>query len=245
MFAIGVDPDLHTTAIAVLRCDLPVPVIFNAIIVRTPEKHKGRDAAREMTKELSTVFDAIERNIGESLVVGFAVEHQEIAYTAKAGGNPRDVMMLGPVSGAALLALYALWPNCEAFLPSPSEWKGQVPKDIHQGRTLTRLGLKYERAGIKPGQCRVKENGRKREGWCYPVNPETCVPGVIVKKADWKHLSDAAGLALWAWDEATKARRRAAALASTAPRVSVPAELPPGRSSRTAARRKPAAPCRP
>lgn len=72
------------------------------------------------------------------------------------------------------------------FLPLPSQWKGSVPKEIHQARVLRKVG-------IEP---------KKGAGYCYPADPKVLKRWGF-PKGSWKHLSDAIGLALWGLEQDT------------------------------------------
>lgn len=190
-YFVGVDPDMHHTAIAVVDVDGQVVMVG---MVKTKDC-KEREAIVEMSHALADYFmaDELPRNI-HTLVV----ESQEISYTAKSGKNPRSVMMLANISGAVLAAAKVFYSiqgqDCRnVFLVPPAEWKGQVPKQIQQARTLQRLGWGF----IKTGP--------KLTGYCYPEKVPTNVIGIEnILQGEWKHVLDAIGIALWAHDSFIK-----------------------------------------
>lgn len=199
MFYIGVDPDMHTMAVAVVD-DRGLPV---AVHVVRALGDKGRDAVVAM-------IDAVSQWIGASTsepsylpeppnVLAMAVEAQEIVYTARSGKNPRNLLNLSTVAGGVLAISTVVWPDLFArdaiFFPAPEAWKGQVPKHVHQGRMFEHMGWAHDVGGnIKAG--------KNYSGFSYPTAPPQDILGVeTIKKADWKHVSDAIGLARYARDE--------------------------------------------
>lgn len=181
MFFIGADPDLHTTGIALVS-DNPADPIKVWCIEVEKDVRKGRDAAVAM-------IEAINRFSG-GVSDYFAVEAQEIYQGAGQDAdtkNPRSILWLGHVAGA--LFFFLNMEAIEGYFPSPQEWKGTVPKQIHQARILTSLRIPYEKVGKDP-----------RTGYCRPTDFSR-FQGEVKSKTHWKHLIDALGLALWAKDQ--------------------------------------------
>ena len=182
MIVLGIDPDLHQTAFALVQ-DEPFVKILRVEVLSIPETLKGTDAVVAMSSALGA---APYRYAGTSLVV---VEGQQI-YLGSGQARPDSILRLAQVAGAALGAFWAF----SKMMPRPTEWKGQVPKGIHQARILKRFGIFYKVVG--------------REKGCVPLTLEG-EPGLagvegsdLVPKGAWIHVVDAIGLALWAIEQA-------------------------------------------
>jgi len=168
---IGIDPDLHSTAIAWLDGKGKLVEVYTTSVHKN---FKGREAAINTTEQLRD-FAPLLTVLGTQAI---AVEGQEIYQ----GGNsrPKDILMLATVAGACLQWAAAREPAA-TYLPLPKEWKGSVPKHIHQARILKKLGVE----------------SKKMSGYCVPVYP----PGhkfAKIKAGQWKHIVDAIGLAQFA-----------------------------------------------
>jgi Holliday junction resolvasome RuvABC endonuclease subunit len=172
----GIDPDMHCLPYVVLedREDGSKPTIADIQLLRVSDKSKGQQAVTIMAHQLMFGLKARE-------VVASAVEAQEI-YRNKTP-NPKSILLLGNVAGAAIAAMSVV--GQVVYFPEPKEWKKQVPKAIHQGRSYTKMGIEYARIG-------------KEDGYCLPAESWRSMFFPHVKKADWKHVGDAIGLALYA-----------------------------------------------
>lgn len=168
MYFVGVDPDTHTSGVAIVDSG---GALVSASLVRSPNNLSGPEGVIEQ-------IGCIGQIIGEYTV---AVENQEISYSAKDRKNPRSMLGVAQVAGAFVGLLGR---GRRVFFPMPQEWKGSVPKIIHQARTFSRLGIPY---------ASVKAQG----GYCHPIH----LSPWGLNKGDWKHVADAAGLALWARDK--------------------------------------------
>lgn len=179
MIVIGIDPGLRKTGFA-SYCTIKQRVVQVGVF-EVSKKLAQRAAAKAMCEELKELpFDENE------LVV---VESQEAAYAK----NPQSIAMLSWIGGAAMQA--ATSAGCRVEFPAPAEWKGQVPKHIHQMRTYGRLGweAKYNN---------VREDGRLNNGgknsYAYPTKiPYDVLGAKDLNRSDWKEVGDAIGLALW------------------------------------------------
>lgn len=169
---VGIDPDLHSCAWAV------VSKTFEAAgIVRVPTKIKGHDALQQMVEALhGELADALIELVDEpDDFATLTVEGQQIYRGAQA--NPNSLLPVAVVAGAAAACALDACPEAALWLPLPSEWKGNVPKKIQQARSWAALEVAYEvRGGKEP----------------------YCVPNLAtgIKAGDWKHAGDAVGLAL-------------------------------------------------
>lgn len=197
MYFIGADPDLHNVALAVVD-DAGVPCSVGVV---EADGSTGRGAVVQMVLALHTFWCGLRVIDLFPLedIAGFVVEGQELYAGAGKGRtqNPRDIVFLSAVAGAILNRFHRAWPKATMYFPSPQEWKGSVPKDIHQARTCAALGWTYKKAA----------------GYCVPEAPPTLIGAAALKKSDWKHVLDAIALARWARDEHFAKVRRASMLA--------------------------------
>ncbi len=182
---IGIDPDLTNTAVAYLVGDK----ITKVDIIKAKGKKKESQVLEMMRALCAHIRHTGFTPLIENWVL--AVEAQVIAaYHTK---NPMSILHLGQVAAAALTVYHRTYvedsPNGLSLFPRPTEWKGSVPKEIHQARICKKLKWKYT----------------KRSGYCVPEGigvPE------LARSSDWKHGLDAVGLALWAREQHGKTRIR-------------------------------------
>lgn len=182
---IGVDPDLHYTAFALWDGKQVIALWLAEATGRTE-----RAACMAMSQAIVDAQPDLQ-GLNDCPVFAYAVEGQELYRGKGKTRNPRDIMFLATVAGAALSYChdYFAGQDCVSFYPAPAEWKGQVPKDIHQSRTYANVGWESE----------------KRKGYAVPVDAP-----FEFTATRWKHLGDAIGLAQWAGRQwATQAARSA------------------------------------
>jgi hypothetical protein len=177
-FIMGVDPDLHCCGFGIYNID--TNSLYHKGVIQIPKKAKGLSAVVEMSTKLIEFFDQeIWKHItinDECLVL--AVEGQQI-YPGKGRARPNDLLKLAHITGSIIsAAIPGLIPE-KLWIPSPREWKGNVPKPVHQARTCEALGWGY----------------KKTQGYAYP----TGTPGLGMAPAQWKQALDGIGLALWAF----------------------------------------------
>jgi hypothetical protein len=183
MYSIGIDPDLHNTALALTSSE----GVHDLLVVRVPLALKGREAQEAMVSLLSfEVRQWLEKNkLRDEYYLPdiqcIVAEGQKI-YPGGKTKNWDSVMVLGAITGAAASACTSGWKSIPIFIPQPKQWKGDVPKHIHQARVLSRRGVGYVAKGGKNPYC-VPEDTTK-----LPATKNT---------SDWKHLVDAIGLADW------------------------------------------------
>lgn len=176
---VGVDPGVTSLGVACIQGiedakalqlgkTLWVDVVHNPL-----PKVSGAAGVVAMIQELA--------NVGRLTVPGpyqIAVEGQH--YVRGGDAPARDIGRLSTVAGAAAAVLA---PHAETLLmPTAVEWKGSIPKAVHQARTCTKLGWAWERKGGE-------------RGYCVPADP--AIRGALPKQTDWKEALDAIGLALW------------------------------------------------
>lgn len=175
MLALGVDPDLHSTAIALVGGSAAYPRLHHTWILRVSPALLGDRAVAEMSQKLAVFMQG---GLGDEVRIG-VVEGQQSYPGSKI--DPQDLVRLAQVAGAAQQMLYRCAQT--VLMPLPRVWKGQVPKKVHQPRIYRRMGWDFER----------------RTNYAVPK-----IPGDTTKAGDWKHLGDAVGLALWGLDQFSK-----------------------------------------
>lgn len=190
--ALGIDPDLHSLAIAVLGRLAGAPVfgmapvtVLAAGIVSVPQALKGDQAVQAMMVNMARGDGIIHTSKVEfeawSQSRIAVVECQSITkHWTRKGVKPQDILRLGQVAGNAAGVVSSTYASAHHIMPLPIKWKGSVPKDIHQRRTLNAIGWGYRNVGKQI------------------LPPEERMAQFQVKPADWKHLIDAIGMALWA-----------------------------------------------
>lgn len=177
---IGIDPDLRRVGIGAVDVETR-----KAVYVAVPKVFSDKteaDAVREIVPQLRGCISDVMKALGHPLCMGVVVEGQEIAYSAQQGANPRSILVLAQVAGALLCEAGYEVTKEKILFPKPIEWKGNVPKPIHQARVYNTLGWEYEQ---------TKEYTRPTN-----VGPEVMGADAL-NKSDWKHVGDALGLALW------------------------------------------------
>lgn len=197
---VGIDPDLHNTGIGIVNDD-GLPVAGHCLKVSS--KLKGPDAVKAMAYELVRFFS---RGFTVDGIFGVlvAIESQEIAYTAKSGKNPRDILHLGWVTGAATGAAWSDFRVDDLTLFRPQQWKGSTPKQIHHGRICTALGW-----------ADFDKKGTKKDGYCVPRKPILANGKELgLLTGQYKHVMDGFGLALKLREVRLAEQRKQNALAS-------------------------------
>lgn len=172
----GIDPDLTTTAWAIINERLEV--VHTGIIAQPT---RGWPGVAKMAQAISNYeFPAVRCKV--------AIESQQV-YTSGANRTPDadKILMLANISGQLLHHF-----GGDALLGKPVEWKGQVPKGIHHKRIFSRLGISDFKMMGKVGD--------PKKSYGVPTNLGHTAHGKI-KASDWKHISDALGLALYAKDQ--------------------------------------------
>lgn len=180
MYALGIDPDLHDTSLAVWEDGLPKWAIVAHV---KKQKCSQQDAVVEMAELVSYQFQP-EFDAG---CVGIAVEAQTLQRSGlKQHKRPQDIVILGNVAGAVLGVFCARGLGPMLSFPTPEKWKGQIPKKVMQARLYAELG------------------------WGYSMNTDYASPVRIppafdnITKGQWKHVGDALLLARWAYENRTK-----------------------------------------
>lgn len=172
-YSLGVDPDLHACSWALLGSDLSL----HCGVWHVTNKLKGADAVAAMIQNIELPLPQVElQNIQIVVVEGQTL----VARPGARHRRPDNIIHLAQVAGAAAATLMRQCHCSRLLIPRPAEWKGQVPKDVHQARTYGRLGIQSEQAS----------------GYVLPADQaqrDSYAPGV--RRAAWKHIGDAIGLA--------------------------------------------------
>lgn len=184
---LGIDPDLHHTGVGVAsRTE-----VFEALTISAPRNLKGQDAVLIMAGLVGQTIEGFfaRAYLRKRPITHVAVEGQTI-YRGKTK-NPMDILRLGQVAGACVAAALAVSPVYReliefAEIPEPRDWKGQVPKTIHQARVLRY----YNQFG---DLWKWETPDDKRQGVKVLKSPLGALP-----QNRWKHALDGIGLARWA-----------------------------------------------
>jgi hypothetical protein len=180
---LGCDPDIHTLSLASVSEDLKDLRVYMARY----SVGKGLDAAAKVLKSFSDMLDAAFETPDWSLqfhklAIVEAPDHTYVGRTTRA--KPQDLAMTSLAAGGAAGLLCTFVP---VKFMLPREWKGQVPKEIHQKRTLDKLGIEYDMMG-------------KRDPYPVPRDYEQYVKYGSIRPCDWRDVNDSVGLALVARD---------------------------------------------
>ena len=82
------------------------------------------------------VVDALQDYLPDSLPLEvLVIERMQIYTREKSKGNPNDLIPLAMLAGAIMVRQ----PAGTVLLPTPAQWKGQVPKDIHHARIRAKV----------------------------------------------------------------------------------------------------------
>lgn len=171
MIICGIDPDTTHTAVA-FGTKHQLKAVY---VIEVPRK-PGQKPKIDMIREIGIVLPGLLRIWQPKVLV---VEGQAIHHKGKA--PPADILSIAQVAGAAA--------GCNGvggvlLIPEPHEWKGSVPKPIHQMRTYRAFGLAAE----------------QRSDYAYPL-PSSALNAIHganeLSQSDWKHVGDAAGMVLW------------------------------------------------
>lgn len=183
MIFIGIDPAADGLAIAAIT-DTPKLQLIAVAAYGGPERGVDAIQALHLPTRLPAFWSALV-TLTSASIDAVAVEDQEIVYSSKEGANPRDLLPVTRMAGAAI-GYFAPFVK-HIFNPTGSAWKGQLPKRVNQGRTYTELGIQFE----------TTTNKNPNDRYCVPLNfPFTIIGNA--NKADWRDIGDAAGLALHA-----------------------------------------------
>jgi Holliday junction resolvasome RuvABC endonuclease subunit len=153
IIALGIDPDTTNTGIGLVYATMAgARYLDHGLAVA-----KGESAMSRRIGMAASIRGELDRLTSKhSPVHVFSVEWQGIRP-----GDPRpdDVCQLNAVAGMSLAALVSLAPAqswaMTTFLPLPVQWKGSVPKNVHQPRVLAKLGLTKGFSGLGSRESHV------------------------------------------------------------------------------------------
>jgi len=182
MKCLGIDPDLHNTALALLEVDIAdlltfvpfVPTILDLTTASISSKFTGQEAVIRMIVALKSELSIF---IGLHDVDLCVVEGQQ-KYFGTSPAKVEDLIQLSHISGAAAAYFTSNCTDASIAIPTPNMWKGSIPKPIHQARVLNALGWK----------------AKKATSYSYPKKPPERFD---FNQGQWKHLVDAIGLGWW------------------------------------------------
>lgn len=191
MIALGIDPDLHATSFGLVNEDSGIVAVG---VAKVPSKFKGAAAVVEMAKQIEALVLRYRTML--SCAGAVAIEGQQI-YLGRSQAVPDAILRVAQVAGAALGVVSSLaWMSeldRQILLPRPVEWKGNVPKDIHQARVLRHYGIDFMKVG------------KGKSAYCRPTaDLDLILKMSKLRRSDWKHINDAIGLAKWAIEKGAK-----------------------------------------
>lgn len=141
MIAIGIDPGLHFTGIAVVDA-LKIHCVQ---LVKVPAKTTGVDAVVQMIGKVSQAIGDLATDTTRPPWGVIVVEGQQV-YRRRHGqktGKPEDLLRIAHVAGGALseCIYYGTIHGAVTRVPDPADWKGQVPKHVSGARSLHAYGF--------------------------------------------------------------------------------------------------------
>jgi hypothetical protein len=170
MIALGIDPDTSDTAFAWWDEQGPMDIVVAHVVRRKGVKRSLMQTAHAIKNASST------SGVSIAAVEG---QQQDRRRTGK-----RDLFTLAQVAGLCIGFVADRYPNAQLLVPRPDEWKGQLPKRVHQARLYEELGWGYEQSDTYAVPVRVPDRFAS------------------ITRGQWKHAGDALLLARWAYEQA-------------------------------------------
>jgi len=155
---------------------------------------KAQQAGPEVFRQCREALTEADNLLSVTARVLVIVEGMRIrrAQSDAATKNPQSLVDVSFCGGMAAGAALSVWPDAIVVVAEPQTWKGGVPKEIHHARLLDSLGWDYE----------------VMSGYARPTGEVPVAKLSKINKADWKHVMDGIGLALWGQSELKKAAAR-------------------------------------
>lgn len=191
MLSLGIDPDTTDTAFAWWEKDGPVSAHVAHVV-----RKKGVTGADILIHTAHEIRRAATYHRSSTLKwpVVVAVEGQQIDGRK---AKPASLFQLAQVAGMCISHVQERYQRDDLtlYIPTPTEWKGQVPKHAHQARLYDDLGWGYEVIGGRKGST-------QKGSYARPLDPPKEFNHI--KAGQWKHVGDALALAKWAYEQGPK-----------------------------------------
>lgn len=169
---LGLDPDMHSIGGALVNIN---GQLLEPFVIRS-KGNKEKVAVMDMLK-IAAEF------LHQSNVIAVAIENQELYLSGPSHTkNPRSILHLAQVAGGLLGIVLSNSLTAQIHFPKPVEWKGSIDKLPHHRRILAHAGIDDSRISVMGG----------KEPYCSVSGYENINP------SDWKHVTDAIGLAQYA-----------------------------------------------
>lgn len=177
---LGIDPDLTSTALAVLNPHHDEIARFGLIRAARYE-----DMLESVPLELRRLLGPHADNIDVAVVEGQQI-YQSRIEGKEARADKNDLIRLAHVTGTCVGVLRSL--GIDAVVVLPVDWKGQRSKLATGEKLVRKWDWEAHRRGGKDPYLEMVG----RESMVKTSDGRKC------KVSDWKHLVDAAGIAVWA-----------------------------------------------
>lgn len=177
MITIGIDPGLNRSGVALFDGK----ELKKVWAVKVPAKsRKGENfPASTMLGAMCIFLQEVTTYRPDRIVV----EGQQIYTHSKAADH--DLINLAHCAGGIAGMAIHHFGRSGVLVPTPKEWKGGVPKNVHQARTYTKMGWHFDQTS--------------KYSWPVAGTDFGSVSGAReLKQADWQEVGDAIGLGLWA-----------------------------------------------
>lgn len=135
MLILGIDPDLHTTGVAVLDTECKT---IEVGVAHVSPKRRGDNAIVDMSEALEDLMDCMTM-FGDISII----EKPELYRGGKA--SPKSILDLAMVAGIATGHCTAI--SKKTVLVTPKVWKGSVKKEVKHERILREAGISYQVKG--------------------------------------------------------------------------------------------------